>query len=145
MENNQNNEDGQPEKSNLAQEAKLTVRSLRYLLLGAISLSLLSLFLPGGFFISIGGLICAVIALRKVIKLTSKNPALNVTLDRVRSISIVCTVICGVIFALNALVVFVIYPMMVELIQSGALEDSGINTEYLKELINGSSGKTSKW
>lgn len=145
MENKQDNEENQSKEALSGQNVEQTLRSIRYLLLGAITLSIFSLFLPGGFFLSIGGVICAVIVLYKVIKTRSGNPGLKESLDRIYTISIVCTVICGVIFALNAIAVFVIYPMMVEMIQSGALEEAGVNTDYLKELLGESSGNTSKW
>lgn len=145
MDNRRNNDINHKENPGFDPDTVLSLKSVRYFLVAAGSLSIFSLFLPGGLYLSIAGLICSITALFKLRGILSSEHKAVSSVKQIRTIAIVCIVICSLIFLLNVISIFVVYPMLIEMIENGTFEEAGINTEYMQELLGSSPGEKSNW
>ena len=88
-----------------------------------------SLFI-GGVLLSGVGLVCAIIALRKLNKLIEKRTDVSALAQRLKRSAIVGMAVCGVAFALNAISFYLMMPVVLEMMESGdyagAVTDAGI-------------------
>lgn len=85
------------------------------------------------------GLVCAIIALRKLNKLIEKRTDLSALAQRLKRSAIVGVAVCGVALTLNAISFYLMMPVVLEMMESGdyagAVTDAGI----------GAAGSTSTW
>ena len=97
-----------------------------------------SLFI-GGVLLSGVGLVCAIIALRKLNKLIEKRTDVSALAQRLKRSAIVGVAVCGVALTLNAISFYLMMPVVLEMMESGdyagAVTDAGI----------GAAGSTSTW
>ena len=87
-----------------------------------------SLFI-GGVLLSGVGLVCAIIALRKLNKLIEKRTDVSALAQRLKRSAIVGMAVCGVAFALIAISFYLMMPVVLEMMESGdyagAVTDAG--------------------
>lgn len=97
-----------------------------------------SLFL-GGVWLSGAGVICAIIGLRKLNAISSIQSDLSTPIKRIKKSCIIALVICSIALILNAISFYLLFPAVLEMMESGTLPgmDSGI--------APGSSGGSSTW
>lgn len=97
-----------------------------------------SLFI-GGVLLSGVGLVCAIVAFRKLGKLIAKHTDVSVLAQRLKRSAIVGMAVCGVAFALNAISFYLMMPVVLEMMESGdytgAMTDAGM----------GAAGSNSTW
>lgn len=97
-----------------------------------------SLFI-GGVLLSGVGLVCAVIAFRKLNKLIAKRTDVSVLAQRLKRSAIVGMAVCGVAFALNAISFYLMMPIVLEMMETG--DYSGM----MADAGSGAAGSISTW
>lgn len=87
-----------------------------------------SLFI-GGVLLSGIGLVCAVIAFRKLKRIIEKRTDVSALAQRLKRSAIIGIAVCGVAFALNAISFYLMMPVVLEMMESGdyagAMTDAG--------------------
>ena len=83
-----------------------------------------SLFI-GGVLLGLAGLTCAIIGFRKLNKLTETNPNMHLIIKRVKRSSIIAMVICGIAIVLNAISAYMMFPLVMEALQTGDYRNLG--------------------
>ena len=96
-----------------------------------------SLFI-GGVLLSGVGLVCAILAFRKLKKLIAKHTDVSVLAQRLKRSAIVGMAVCGVAFALNAISFYLMMPVVLEMMESGDY------TGAMTDVGSGAAG-TSTW
>ncbi|MBC5582916.1 hypothetical protein GS424_008520 [Eggerthella guodeyinii] len=96
-----------------------------------------SLFI-GGVLLSGVGLVCAIVAFRKLKKLIAKHTDVSVLAQRLKRSAIVGMAVCGVAFALNAISFYLMMPVVLEMMESGDY------TGAMTDVGSGAAG-TSTW
>lgn len=96
-----------------------------------------SLFI-GGVLLSGVGLVCAIVAFRKLKKLIAKHTDVSVLAQRLKRSAIVGMAVCGVAFALNAISFYLMMPVVLEMVESGDY------TGAMTDVGSGAAG-TSTW
>ena len=96
-----------------------------------------SLFI-GGVLLSGVGLVCAIVAFRKLKKLIAKHTDVSVLAQRLKRSAIVGMAVCGVAFALNAISFYLMLPVVLEMMESGDY------TGAMTDVGSGAAG-TSTW
>lgn len=96
-----------------------------------------SLFI-GGVLLSGVGLVCAIVAFRKLKKLIAKHTDVSVLAQRLKRSAIVGMAVCGVAFALNAISFYLMMPVVIEMMESGDY------TGAMTDVGSGAAG-TSTW
>lgn len=96
-----------------------------------------SLFI-GGVLLSGVGLVCGVVAFRKLKKLIAKHADVSVLAQRLKRSAIVGMAVCGVAFALNAISFYLMMPVVLEMMESGDY------TGAMTDVGSGAAG-TSTW
>lgn len=96
-----------------------------------------SLFI-GGVLLSGVGLVCAIVAFRKLKKLIAKHADVSVLAQRLKRSAIVGMAVCGVAFALNAISFYLMMPVVLEMMESGDY------TGAMTDVGSGAAG-TSTW
>lgn len=119
------------------------LRVIQYLLIGAAILCPVSIFL--GVLFSMGATACAIIALVKVSKLSKRGEAIQKAAQRIQTVAIVCLCLSGIILAMNIMAIIIMYPIVLEAVQTGDYSSLGLDAETLGDLSSGgSSGNGSK-
>lgn len=122
----------QPPQQQGAQDLQIA----RYFLLAAAILCPISVFL--GVFFSIPSVVCAAIALVKIVKLTnSSQGALHDAAKRMQTIIIICFSLCVTILVLNIAAVVMVFPMVMEALQTGDWSALGVDPQTLEGLSTG--------
>lgn len=96
-----------------------------------------SLFI-GGVLLSGVGLVCTIVAFRKLKKLIAKHTDVSVLAQRLKRSAIVGMAVCGVAFALNAISFYLMMPVVLEMMESGDY------TGAMTDVGSGAAG-TSTW
>lgn len=96
-----------------------------------------SLFI-GGVLLSGVGLVCAIVAFRKLKKLIAKHTDVSVLAQRLKRSAIVGMAVCGVAFVLNAISFYLMMPVVLEMMESGDY------TGAMTDVGSGAAG-TSTW
>lgn len=96
-----------------------------------------SLFI-GGVLLSGVGLVCAIVAFRKLKKLIAKHTDVSMLAQRLKRSAIVGMAVCGVAFALNAISFYLMMPVVLEMMESGDY------TGAMTDVGSGAAG-TSTW
>lgn len=73
----------------------------------------------GGVLLSAVGLVCAFLGYRKLKHVGEKQGDAAVIASRLKRSAIIALVICGVALVLNAVAFFIMYPILLEAVQSG--------------------------
>ena len=94
--------------------------------------------LIGGVLLSGVGLVCAIVAFRKLKKLIAKHTDVSVLAQRLKRSAIVGMAVCGVAFALNAISFYLMMPVVLEMMESGDY------TGAMTDVGSGAAG-TSTW
>lgn len=84
------------------------------------------------------GLVCAIVAFRKLKKLIAKHTDVSVLAQRLKRSAIVGMAVCGVAFALNAISFYLMMPVVLEMMESGDY------TGAMTDVGSGAAG-TSTW
>lgn len=92
----------------------------------------------GGVLLSGVGLVCAIVAFRKLKKLIAKHTDVSVLAQRLKRSAIVGMAVCGVAFALNAISFYLMMPVVLEMMESGDY------TGAMTDVGSGAAG-TSTW
>ena len=79
--------------------------------------------LIGGMLLSGAGVVCAIVAYRKLRRIASKGVQASHVAQRLVKSSIVAIVLCGAVFAVNAVSAWIMYPQILEMVQSNGSAD----------------------
>lgn len=93
----------------------------------------------GGVFLSTAGLVCAIVALYKLNGLAKKNSDFAMAVKRLKRVCITAIVICGIALVLNAISAYLMYPMVLEALESGDYGNLGSNLGTSPDAPKGSS------
>lgn len=93
----------------------------------------------GGVFLSTVGLVCAIVGLNKLNGLAKKNSDFVLAVKRLKRVCITAIVICGIALVLNAISAYLMYPMVLEAIESGDYGSLGSNPGATPDASKGSS------
>lgn len=77
-----------------------------------------SLFI-GGVFLGTVGLVCGIMAYRKLKQLAAKRTEVGVFASRLKRSSIIGMCVCGVAIVLNGIYAYIMFPTMLEMLESG--------------------------
>ncbi len=137
MDNGQKDPQKGPQTILLGAAEAQEVKSIRNFLIIALVFCICSVIIAGIPF-SIAGMVCAIIALRKTLKLSKRKGNIAQVAQRFKIFSIVVIVACAVTLVLSVVTAVVLYPLVMEAVQSG---------EYSKLVPSGtdSSGGSSTW
>ncbi len=94
------------------------LKSAQNLIMVASLAGPISLFI-GGFWLSCVGLICGIIGFRKLKVLAQKQNAISVVAARFKKSSIISIVICGIITVLNVVAAVILYPLVLQALETG--------------------------
>ena len=75
--------------------------------------------LIGGMFLGTIGLICAGLAYRKLNELANKEPSIAQAALKLKKSAKTALIICAVAFVLNGITMYLMYPIVLEMLQSG--------------------------
>lgn len=73
----------------------------------------------GGVLLSTVGLVCGIVAYRKLLKLADKHSDVAALAMRLKRSSIVGMVVCGIALALNAISLYLMLPVILEMMETG--------------------------
>lgn len=142
-----NTEQNQPQNNQiqapLPQDDEKELKRAQNLTIAASILGPISLFF-GGVLFSGAGVACGIIALRKILKITKKGGALQVAAKRMQTLSIVTLVVCSLAFILNAITIWLLYPIVLEAVQTGDYS-ALMNGDAGGSLGGGSTEGSSTW
>ncbi len=77
-----------------------------------------SLFI-GGVFLSTAGLVCAILAYRRLIKFSTQDPQAKLIALRLKRSSIVGLIICSIALVLNIATLIYVMPLVLEVMETG--------------------------
>ncbi len=73
----------------------------------------------GGVLLSGAGAVCAFLGLRKLSALSKRGTDVSAFASRVKTSAIIALVICGIAFVLNAISFAIMYPVVLEALETG--------------------------
>lgn len=135
MENDPQNQGEKFFQSNDGQLDARTLRTVQYLLIIAAVLCPISIFF-GGVLFSGAAVVCSAIAFAKILKLSRKEGPLQTLAKKIWIASIICLCACALIFTLNVIAAIIMYPIILEAVQTGDYSSLGLDS--------GSSGGSSE-
>lgn len=108
-----------PELPPTDQDHVRELRSARNLALASSIMGPLSLFI-GGTLLSIAGLVCGILGLRKIKAIVaSDHTSIGMAAQSARRACLIATVFSGIAAVLNAIAVAIMFPIVLEAMQSG--------------------------
>lgn len=128
MDNDQNQIPQAPQPSS-PQDDERELKRAQNLTIAASILGPVSLFF-GTVLTSGAGIACAILALRKILKIEKAEGPLRIAAKRMKVLSIVTLVVCSLAFILSAITIWLLYPIVLEAVETG---------DY-SALMNGSTG-----
>lgn len=99
------------------QEAR-NLKTAQNLIMAASLAGPISLFI-GGFWLSSAGLVCGIIGFRKLKVLEQNQGATSAVAARFKKSSIISIVICGIITVLNVVAAVIMYPLVLQALETG--------------------------
>lgn len=121
-------------------EAKELRAAQNLVMVGSIA-GPVSLFI-GGVVLSTAGVVCALLGLRKLNALAKRKTEVSLFAFRLRRSAVVALAICGVALVLNAISFIVMFPLVMEAVESG---DYGDLIPNVGGTGSTSSGTNSTW
>lgn len=147
MEDPKNTPPTTPFESNQGPKTPFSWNNIRILVLIAYIAAPVSLFY-GGVLLSGIGLICAIIALRRVSNAMKRDPEHADSIRRFKSSAWVAIFVTGLAFAFNMVAVAIVLPVVLEAVQTGDLSTLeqlyGQDLSSLSGSTTGSEGSSSK-
>lgn len=104
----------------------------------------ISLFL-GGMLLGVVGIILAVLGLRKLNGLIEKNSPFSADAERLKKSARIALIVCGIAIALNFVSFVIMYPTIMEMIDSGQLDSLLGTTGAVSSGSGAGSSATSTW
>lgn len=77
-----------------------------------------SLFI-GGVFLGTVGLVCGIVAYRKLRRLATKRTEVGVFAGRLKRSSVIGMCVCGVAIVLNGIYAYIMFPTILEMLETG--------------------------
>lgn len=138
MENRPIPPQNQAPNTELLQPDLQDLQTARHLLLAAAILCPVSIFF--GIIFSIASVVCALMALVKVVKLASNSEGeIQIAAKRMQTIIIICFGLCVAIMILNIVAIVVMFPVVLEAVQTGDYSALGLDAAALENLSSGDS------
>lgn len=138
MENRPIPPQNQAPNTELPQPDLQDLQTARHLLLAAAILCPVSIFF--GIIFSIASVVCALMALVKVVKLASNSEGeIQIAAKRMQTIIIICFGLCVAIMILNIVAIVVMFPVVLEAVQTGDYSALGLDAATLENLSSGDS------
>ncbi|RDB68992.1 hypothetical protein C1876_08075 [Eggerthella sinensis] len=97
-----------------------------------------SLFI-GGVLLSAVGLVCGIVAFRKLVALAARQTNVAAVASRLKRSAIVGMAVCGVAFVLNAIAFYLMLPVVMDMVASGDY------TGLMTDAGTGAVGPNSTW
>lgn len=123
------NDQNQPQNGTKATDEetlRILNRAQRLVLIGMI-LCPASVFLPGGLFISIAGIVCAAIALYRLSQLRKGDTPFMKVIKQIGVMAIICLVACSMALLLNIAAIVIMLPIVLNAAETGDFSALGLD------------------
>ena len=117
------------------------LRSAQTLMIAASIMGPVSMFF-GGVILSGAGLVCGILSFRKIAALIKKGGSIGMLATRLRIACIVAIVVTLIALVLNIAAIILVYPLVVEALQTGDYSKLFPNGSVPPELKGGGEGST---